>query len=137
MLRTMIPFLAAVLIGAVSHAAPTTSASTRQTPSPSIIVLRERLVASLIPADPAQRKSIQALAKRTAEALREDGTWPDINYTDQARTRWLAADHLQRVLLMAKSQAIHPDSALRTRMNLAIKHWLERDYQNPNWWWNQ
>ena len=36
------------------------------------------------------------------ETIREDGSWPDINYNDQKRSGWSVKEHADRVLGLAK-----------------------------------
>lgn len=36
------------------------------------------------------------------ETIREDGSWPDINYNDQKRSGWSVKEHADRVLELAK-----------------------------------
>jgi chondroitin AC lyase len=102
-----------------------------------IDTLRERLIGVVIPTEPENRKLLQETARKVAGALKPNGTWPDIDYTNQQRARWPMGNHLQRVLLMAKSQYIARDPALKQKIDLSLNHWFDRDYKNPNWWWNE
>lgn len=104
--------------------------------------VRERFVQSLLPTEPAAVDDLHQLAAKDAAALAPEGSWPDIQYTAQDRSEWPAADHLDRVLRMAKSARIlrdtgRPDEALEAKINLALKWWTDHDYHNPNWWWNE
>ena len=36
------------------------------------------------------------------ETIREDGSWPDVNYNDQKRSGWSVKEHADRVLELAK-----------------------------------
>lgn len=111
--------------------------------SPSAIALiRERYVSSVLPTEPLQANKLKGLARQYADELRPEGDWPDIDYQSVARSEWSAAEHLDRTLVMAKASALyrnagHPDTALDAKVLLALRHWTSRDYQNPNWWWNQ
>ena len=40
------------------------------------------------------------------ETIREDGSWPDINYTDTKRSGWDAKKHADRILGAGTSQAV-------------------------------
>lgn len=49
------------------------------------------------------------------ETIREDGSWPDINYNDQKRSGWSVKEHADRVLELAKLyRAEEGDCALGT-----------------------
>ncbi len=80
--------------------------------------------------------------RKHMQALRPDGTWPDVDYRSQQRSSWHTAAHLYRVRAMAQAyaargHALAGDRALRDAIVRALGHWLEKDYRNPNWWWNR
>lgn len=81
-------------------------------------------------------------ARELAAAVTEDGRWPDIDYRDNTGSAWRVAQHLARTRRLALA-ATHPESAardddaVRDAMWRALDHWLERRYQNPNWWHNR
>ena len=109
--------------------------------SSNIATVRERYVNSILPPESAYTFLHQE-AQKYAASLNADGSWPDIDYTASARSAWRTADHLERVLSMAKSARIdrdqnHPDAELEAKILLALKWWDDHDYRNPNWWWNE
>ena len=74
-------------------------------------------------------------------ALRADGSWPDIDYSNQEPGAWLTARHLSRTLAMAQAyhKAGHPlagKSELGTAIVKSLRYWTQNDYTNPNWWYN-
>jgi chondroitin AC lyase len=103
--------------------------------------VRDRYVASILPPAEAAR-ALRAEAARDADRLQADGSWPDIDYANAGHANWFAVDHLNRVLVMAKSARVernagHADGALEAKLLLALKWWDDHDYRNPNWWWNE
>ncbi len=75
-------------------------------------------------------------------AQRADGTWPDIDYSSQIRSRWPVRDHLERARDLAKAWALpggalRGDAAVKTAALRALDHWLAKDFRNPNWWHNE
>lgn len=77
-----------------------------------------------------------------AETLKPDGTWSDIDYTDQTPGHWMPAAHLGRVLEMARSYAtqgnpMHGNPSLRKAIHSALGDWLAKDYRSVNWWHNE
>ncbi len=102
-----------------------------------VSVLRQRLIQSLLPADPAAQKQIVSEANRVAATLNAASTWNDIDFSDTSRTYWKAEQHMNRVLLMSRAYAIDHDAELLAKVNRALDYWLEHDHQNPNWWHNQ
>ncbi len=109
--------------------------------SSDVATVRARYVISILPPQSAY-SYLHEEAHKYAASLRTDGSWPDIDYAASARSVWVTADHLERVLSMAKSARIdrdagHPDVALEGQILIAIKWWDDHDYRNPNWWWNE
>ena len=130
------PDLAAARIAARQDAQPASPAVA------AVAVVRQRLVRSLLPTDRAAIDSLNELAAKDAASLDADGHWPDVDYASQERSEWAVADHLDRVLRMAKSARVlreegRPDAALEGKINLALKWWTDHDYHNSNWWWNE
>jgi chondroitin AC lyase len=124
---------------ALAQTSPTTATHPATAP---IGTLRQRLIQSVLPATAEQVRSLAFLAENYAKQLAEDGAWPDINYEDNTRSTWSARQHLDRLLILTKVYRASRDAgrdnpALTRAINLALNHWLQHDYQNPNWWWNQ
>jgi chondroitin AC lyase len=75
------------------------------------------------------------------QSLREDGSWPDIDYSNKEPGAWRTAGHLSRILAMAQAyaKAGHPLAGkpeLGTAIVRSLGHWTRNDYTNPNWWYN-
>jgi chondroitin AC lyase len=111
-----------------------------------LATIRNRYALSVLPADPRQIAAVHALGSEYARSIESNGSWPDIDYGDSALALWPATDHLQRVLVMAKSARLyrnsgHPDLMLEGKILLALQWWTRNDYQDQSnralWWWNQ
>ena len=66
--------------------------------------------------------------------------WADINYADQTRSGWAAAQHylrIQRLLMANGKERMDNDPEYRDRMVAALRFWLVNDFINPNWWHNE
>lgn len=107
-----------------------------------IDIVRERLIARYLPSAPEAFAGLRRQALESAESLQADGSWPDIDYADEERSRWAAGNHLGRLRTMAAvchgdagAAALNEDLLAATRR--ALDFWLEKDLRNPNWWWNQ
>jgi len=90
----------------------------------------------------ASEKSEAAHAERWAPELMGDGTWPDIDYTDQSRGFWKTTAHLKRTLAIAaayseQKAAGKTDAVLEMAALSAAHYWISHDFQNPNWWQNE
>lgn len=68
--------------------------------------------------------------------------WADINYKDTELALWDTPKHLERIKLLAiawskpGSSHYHDEAVWRT-ISLALDHWLEKRYENSNWWHTQ
>ena len=88
------------------------------------------------------RVEVDAEIVRTYQSdLQEDGRWPDVDYKNRDRARWLTVEHLSRVRTMAAAYAheghvLKGDRALLGKIHSALDHWLAGRYRNPNWWHN-
>jgi chondroitin AC lyase len=139
---TCIPILLACLIAHVASASTIAAGSV----SSDIVTIRNRYALSVLPTDHRQIIRVHALGAKYASSLQSNGSWSDINYDDSALPVWPATDHLQRILVMAKSARLYRDSG---RPNLmlegdilrALRWWTRNDYQDhlnhALWWWNQ
>ncbi len=76
------------------------------------------------------------------DSLQPDGTWGDIDYTNESRSAWPIPAHLSRVGILARAcrapkSALHEDSEVLAAALKGLDGWLRLDPQNPNWWWNE
>lgn len=80
--------------------------------------------------------------KGLIHSLNNEGKWSDIDYEDKSRAFWKTLQHLQRLQDMAIAWA-NPRSewyhqvTLWSKINIALNHWLQSHYHNPNWWYNE
>ena len=80
--------------------------------------------------------------RQLMDSLLPDGTWPGIDYADTSRIAFQHTDHLNNLLSMAlayerKDSPLRKDKNLKKKFDLALGHWLEKDYICENWWNNQ
>ncbi len=95
-------------------------------------VLKDILSAHTTPAE----------VKMLAGRLREDGSWPDINYADKTRGGWTVNDHLTRLNAMAiayknPGTELTGSAALKNKIMAGLDYWLKNDFICPNWWYPQ
>ncbi|MBN1420765.1 MAG: sugar lyase, partial [Planctomycetes bacterium] len=79
---------------------------------------------------------------KLCERLREDGTWPDVDYESRQRGGWPTYLHLTRILELARAyrapgHALRGDERVRDAIRTSLGHWVEKDYRNPNWWYGR
>ena len=118
---------AVVLAAGPAHAAPADDYAT----------LRRQVVAHYAAGAPSADT-----VKRYLEGLRDDGTWPDVDYADRTRGGWRTAGHVYRVLELAEAYAQpgHPlqgSAKVRDAVVRALRHWVDKDYRNSNWWYTR
>mgnify|MGYP006291513205 CR=1 FL=1 len=100
-------------------------------------VLHQRLVENVL-----EREVEPEKVRRLRDTMREDGTWEDVDYDHQRRSGWKTFSHLNRILSMMvgwrkPGSPLHKDERVLQSVLAGLDHWLEHDYTNPNWWWNQ
>jgi chondroitin AC lyase len=120
----------ALSCSAALHASESDSTADLQT-------LRNRFIHSILPTDPDAIEALKRTGDQIAGSLRIDGSWADIDYTDQQRSTWLVKEHTERLLLMSRAYRLAPERGLLRSIHLALDYWLERDFRNPNWWHNE
>lgn len=71
--------------------------------------------------------------------LTDDGQWPGIDYTSNIRGSWPTRDHLRNlsditIAYQTKGSKYYHKNEVSKKVHLALNHWLENDFMNPNWW---
>jgi chondroitin AC lyase len=115
-----------------------------------IALVRERMVHARLGLKPGQApedhppgEGVIEEVEALADSMGADGTWPDLDYTDQAITvQWQPWRHLKRLRRLAAAWARAGSAACRKpeleqALHAGLDHWLEADYKNPNWWHNR
>lgn len=75
-------------------------------------------------------------------SIREDGSWPGINYEDVSNTGFEHRFHLQNMVNMSLAYQ-HPSSdfyqskKVKKLINRSLEFWCEQDFICENWWYNQ
>ena len=100
-------------------------------------LIKKRVVESLMKS-PVDDDEIQILI----DTLKEDGTWPGIDYEDVSREGFLHRIHASNMLLLAKayktkSSKFHKGRKVKEAIERALKNWVDNDYICDNWWYNQ
>ena len=83
-----------------------------------------------------------ARVKELMATLLPDGTWPDINYTDFSMLGFDHSRHLSNLTLMCRAykktgSTLKGSRVLKNAINLALNHWLEKNYIADNWYNNE
>ncbi|TDC27052.1 silent information regulator protein Sir2 [Streptomyces sp. 8K308] len=94
---------------------------------PGLDTVRTRLCRELLAAEPPDVTRLD----RLADTLKDDGTWPDVDYTAPEGVEWPALAHVSRARSMAGSTA-HHGQALR-----ALDGWRQLGIRAANWWYNE
>lgn len=87
-------------------------------------------------------KSDDAEIQSLLESIREDGTWPGIDYKDVSRTGFEHRYHYTNMVSLAKayrtpSSTFHKKKKVKKCLETALTHWAENNYICDNWWYNQ
>jgi chondroitin AC lyase len=105
-------------------------------------IVEQRYCDSLVAQEAAGSKPLRQKAEQIAASESPAGSWSSIDYTLKTRSAWPTAKHLDltRTLAAAAYAARiqgRPNATLEASGLRALRYWLQSDYQNPNWWWNQ
>ncbi len=105
--------------------------------SPEFELIRKKIVTELM-APPVN----DAKVKELVATIKPDGTWPDINYVDVSREGFENRHHHANMVVMArayktKTSAFYKSKKVKSAIELALKHWVEKDYICDNWHPNQ
>ena len=101
-----------------------------------IDIVKGRYVAALL-----ERQVPVDEVREWMQTLRDDGSWPDIDYKDVSNTGWDHRRHWARLRTMCVAyrrldSAFRGDPAIRSAILSALDFWLERDFKGQNWYHN-
>ena len=66
--------------------------------------------------------------------------YPDVDYCGDDRALWQPSIHLVRLhrqLALAGKEKLHNEDFFRISAIKTLNFWLEKDFKNPGWWYNQ
>jgi chondroitin AC lyase len=135
--RTMLTILAVItvlLVGSTALGQPAAGSA----PASDLQRIKGRLIERRLGSGPEDANRVEALAA----SMKPDGSWGDIDYTDQGSAGFRPVAHVQRLVAMARACAqagcrLHGDRTLRQRIAEGLAFWLTRDPKSTNWWWNE
>ncbi len=86
--------------------------------------------------------AVDEYVARCGFKLTANNQWPDINYADTSPSFWPTRDHLGRVKEFAlawvsQGSKYYHDTLVWQTLSKALDNWLEKRYQNSNWWVNE
>ncbi len=73
--------------------------------------------------------------------MSQEGSWPEINYTDLTLTGYEHRIHIENLMAMAlsyskKESRFYRDNKLKADINKALRFWCNNDFISDNWWHN-
>jgi len=71
------------------------------------------------------------------KSLTPEGSWTDIDYQSKQAAAWMPANHLYRLLMVARAYHKNHNQAYLEAIHRAAKFWIKNDIQCSNWWQNQ
>ena len=113
-----------------------TIAGTRYAIADDLTVIKNRIIEPLkIPPD-------EGTVDNLLDTIRPDGSWPSVDYADTNGGNWKTSGHLSRLLTLSRAWASskttqQTDARLQKAVFSALDFWLDNDFINRNWWWNQ
>jgi chondroitin AC lyase len=99
-------------------------------------IIRARVISELM-APEVEQSRIEYLL----DAIRDDGSWPDIDYEDVSRTGWEHRFHLEHIGDLSRAYK-KPESAyfqnpkVKKAIFSALRFWFEHNFKCENWYFN-
>ncbi|MDR0756526.1 MAG: polysaccharide lyase beta-sandwich domain-containing protein [Tannerella sp.] len=105
--------------------------------NPDIETVRKRIISELL-----QPGVHENHVRELMNTLRPDGTWPEIDYVDTARTAFEHTRHLANMVQMSrayrkKDTPLAGNKMLKKNLLTALDYWLANDFICENWWNNE
>jgi chondroitin AC lyase len=102
-----------------------------------IETVRERVIDDLLKLSINEEK-----VKILINNLKENGSWPDINYDDLSRTGFEHSHHLDNMLALGRAykkpeSPFFQNDRVKKVVSSALDFWLQHDFICENWWWNE
>ncbi len=99
-------------------------------------IIRKRVIAELM-----APKAEQSHIEEMLNTIRENGSWPDIDYEDVSRTGWEHRFHLEHIGDLSRAWK-QPESAyfqhpeVKEAIFSALRFWFEHNFKCENWYFN-
>jgi len=83
-----------------------------------------------------------SVVRELMNSLEEDGSWPSIDYTDETTSSWETIEHIYNLKTLVKGYIseksdLYGNQELKNKIMSSLNYWLENNFKNPNWWWNE
>jgi len=84
----------------------------------------------------------ESRVKDLMASIKEDGSWPDINYIDVSITGFQNSEHLRNLTELGRAykksgSGLKDNRKLKAVIYSALDFWLKNDFICDNWWYNQ
>lgn len=99
--------------------------------------VRRRVIAKLLEPTVDEQQVVELMS-----SIREDGSWPRIDYADTSRTGFEHQEHLDNMLALGRSyrqpeSPYYDDAEVRDAVWRSLDFWIAHDFLSENWWWNE
>lgn len=100
-------------------------------------ILRKRIIAELL-----DQKVDHVKVTDLISTIRDDGTWPNINYVDVSRIGYEQVRHLSNIQVLCSAYKIaaspvNGDKHLLEIIHRSLKYWVDNDFIAANWHSNE
>lgn len=105
---------------------------------PQETVFSDQMVVELMEKYPIGKERIDDLLSK----IQENGSWSDIDYTNQNLSGWRSKVHVERILELAKvykktSSGFYHSPEVQKAIHSTLKYWFDNKPVSPNWWHNE
>ncbi|CAF1484138.1 unnamed protein product [Adineta steineri] len=111
-------------------------------PNDDISIIHERVMELMVWPVKENISIVVGNAAVFTKTLNSSCYWPDVNYYDKGLDTWFTAEHVYRVTTMLQALTVNGsslknDPEIRASAHCALNVWLVKDWQNPNWYFNE
>ncbi|MNP95789.1 Chondroitinase-AC precursor [compost metagenome] len=99
--------------------------------------ITDRVVENLTSQEPSKKTIDETLA-----TIKQDGSWPGIDYASKSITIWSPTNHLLKLKVLVKAyiskkNGFYADEKVFAHINNAFHYWYNLDPKSANWWFNE
>ncbi len=99
-------------------------------------IIRKRVISELM-----APKTEQSYIEGLLGTIRDDGSWPDIDYEDVSRTGWEHRFHLEHIGDLSRAykqpeSTYFQNSEVKDAIFSAMRFWFRHNFKCDNWYYN-
>ena len=110
--------------------------------SAALATIRQRLCAEIELLDSAGFVIPRATDLTLVDTMQPDGSWADVDFSDDNETYWAPSRHLERLRVLARgwyqsTSPLYASESGRAAVLRGLDCWYSRNPRPPEWWWTE